>query len=225
MAPPRVVVVVPAWNEESSIANVVAGARFHGANAIVVVDDGSQDATAIRAHAAGAITVSQVNAGYDAALCRGFVEAHKIGAALVVTMDADGQHDPSELPRVIAALDNGAAVVIGVRRKCARWAEGVYCCVARWLWGIQDPLTGLKGYRISIWQAHGGFDHVKSIGTQLAVFAARQGQPIAHVPIDIRTRASGPTRFGTGWRANMKILKAMLRVLLHSSPPLGPPTP
>ena len=94
---------------------MVLGARRH--LPVVVVDDGSTDATAACAEEAGATVVRQVpNQGKGAALREGFRHALAGGAARVITLDADGQHDPSEIPTFLAAFETtGAELIVGKR--------------------------------------------------------------------------------------------------------------
>jgi glycosyltransferase involved in cell wall biosynthesis len=98
----RFVAVVPAHDEERRIGWVVEGARRHVP--VLVIDDGSADATARVARTAGASVVEQrPNQGKGAALRAGFAAALELGAEAVVTLDGDGQHDPSEIPAFLAA--------------------------------------------------------------------------------------------------------------------------
>ena len=110
-----VAVVIPALNEAATIASVVARAKAFGT--VIVVDDGSSDHTAACAAAVGATVVShQRNAGYDGALQSGFVAASSIGAEIVVTLDADGQHDPDMLLQALKPIHDGRVdLVIGQR--------------------------------------------------------------------------------------------------------------
>jgi glycosyltransferase involved in cell wall biosynthesis len=112
---PRIVALIPGYQEGPRIAAVVEGARRY--LPVVVVDDGSTDDTAAEAEAAGAIVlVQRPNAGKGAALRAGFRHALERGADAVVTLDADGQHDPSEIPAFLAAFDaSGAELIIGRR--------------------------------------------------------------------------------------------------------------
>ena len=98
-----VLALIPGYQEGPRIATVVEGARAH--LPVVVVDDGSTDDTAAQAEGAGAIVLRQVpNAGKGAALRAGFRYALEHGADAVVTLDADGQHDPAEIPLFLAAF-------------------------------------------------------------------------------------------------------------------------
>ena len=100
----RILALIPGYQEGPRIAAVVAGARLH--LPVIVVDDGSTDDTAAQAEAAGATVLRQVpNRGKGAVLRAGFRYALERGAEAVVTLDADGQHDPSEIPAFIGAFE------------------------------------------------------------------------------------------------------------------------
>ena len=110
-----ILALIPGYQEGPRIATVVEGARAF--LPVVVVDDGSTDDTAAVAEAAGATVLHQVpNAGTGAALRAGFRYALEQGAAAVVTLDADGQHDPAEIPLFLAAFEaSRPALVVGRR--------------------------------------------------------------------------------------------------------------
>ncbi|MCW3998715.1 MAG: glycosyltransferase family 2 protein [Candidatus Bathyarchaeota archaeon] len=111
-----VVVGIPAFNEERTIAKVVLGAQKH-ANIVVVCDDGSADSTPEIAERLGAIVIRHYkNLGYGAALQSLFKRARDLKADVLVTLDSDGQHDPSEIPRLVKPIEAGVAeVVLGSR--------------------------------------------------------------------------------------------------------------
>src|SRR6185295_6626585 len=101
-----ILALIPAHDEGPRVGAVVEIARR--ALPVVVVDDGSSDDTADRAEAAGSTVIRQApNAGKGAALRTGFRHALEAGAPAVVTLDADGQHDPAEIPRFLAAFEAG----------------------------------------------------------------------------------------------------------------------
>src|ERR1700724_4193590 len=98
----RVVAVIPAFNEASTIAAVVAGVRAH-VDDVIVVDDHSADGTGEAAKRAGAIVLrNAANLGYDGSLNAGFAEAAGRGARILLNLDSDGEHDPADVPRLIA---------------------------------------------------------------------------------------------------------------------------
>jgi glycosyltransferase involved in cell wall biosynthesis len=113
-----VLALIPGYQEGPRIATVVEGARAH--LPVVVVDDGSTDDTAAQAEAAGATVLRQVpNAGKGAALRAGFRYALNHDAEAVVTLDADGQHDPGEIPLFLAAFEATRPELIVGRRDFA----------------------------------------------------------------------------------------------------------
>ena len=111
-----IIAAMPAHNEEGTIAKVVLGAKKH-VDKVVVVDDGSTDSTAELADALGAMVVRhKENRGYGAALRTCFETAKELNADIMVTLDSDGQHDPSYIPDFINAMKTSKAdVVIGSR--------------------------------------------------------------------------------------------------------------
>jgi glycosyltransferase involved in cell wall biosynthesis len=110
------IIVIPAYNEEATVAQVVREA-IQVADRVVVVDDGSRDRTSALASEAGAVVVRHaVNRGLGGALGTGLAAAVKLGADAVVTMDADGQHRAVDARRVFERLDKGDVdFVIGSR--------------------------------------------------------------------------------------------------------------
>jgi glycosyltransferase involved in cell wall biosynthesis len=113
----KTVIVIPSYNEEHVIGAVIAACRGEGFTDILAVDDGSTDATAEMARAAGACVVSHpVNRGVGAATQTGFAAALMMDADEVVTIDADGQHDPKDIARMLQQLRTGGSdIVIGSR--------------------------------------------------------------------------------------------------------------
>lgn len=109
------VVIIPAYNEERHIAQVVAGALQH-VSTVIVVDDGSRDSTSEKAEKSGAqVLRHRVNLGKGAALKTGCDYALQQGASRMVVIDADGQHDPQEIPRFLELLQQKD--IIFARRK------------------------------------------------------------------------------------------------------------
>ena len=113
---PFIVIGVPAYNEEKSIARVIIDAQKFS-DAIVVCDDGSSDLTGAIAERLGAKVVRhERNIGYGAAISSLFKSARELNADVLVTLDADGQHEPKEIPTIVTPIVEGAAdVVIGSR--------------------------------------------------------------------------------------------------------------
>jgi glycosyltransferase involved in cell wall biosynthesis len=208
----RVAIVIPALNEAATIERIVHSASKWGT--CIVVNDGSTDATGELAREAGAMVVLHPeNRGYDAALDTGFRRAAEEGFDVIVTLDADGQHDPGLVRRFLEALHASADLVLGVRSRRARIAEHLFACYTFARWGIRDPLCGLKAYRTKVFRELGHFDSYGSVGTELALFAARRGMHIEQVPFEVRQREDQP-RFGRRFSANYRIMRSLALSLL-----------
>ena len=112
-----VLVIVPALNEAATVASVVTAIRQHLDAEVLVVDDGSSDATASVAASAGAIVLSHpFNLGVGAALRTGFRYAREAGFSVALQIDADGQHEPADAKGMIDLIVDGEAdVVVGSR--------------------------------------------------------------------------------------------------------------
>jgi glycosyltransferase involved in cell wall biosynthesis len=112
----KVVVGMPAYNEEKYIGSLVLQVRQY-AHEVIVVDDGSTDRTSIIARLAGAAVIQhEKNRGYGAAIQRILAESAKLDPDVLVILDADSQHNPQEIPSLIRPISEGFDVVIGSRR-------------------------------------------------------------------------------------------------------------
>ena len=111
-----VIAGIPSYNDESTIAKVIVNSGKH-VGKIVVVDDGSTDDIGIIAEKLGAIVVRHDrNRGKGEALKTVFEKARELGADVLVTLDADAQHEPNDIPKVVRlVLDDVADIVVGAR--------------------------------------------------------------------------------------------------------------
>lgn len=198
--------VIPALNERGTIEGVVRAVKCYGS--VIVVDDGSSDGTGDKAIGEGAVVVThKVTSGYDKALESGFRRALDDGYAFVITLDADGQHPVDRIEEFLVAFDHGAVLVLGVRKQLQRTSERIFALLTRVLWGISDPLCGMKGYSIRLYQERGCFDSYGSIGSELAIASVRRGVNWVEVPVPTVPRVGRP-RFGSVLLANTRIFRA-----------------
>jgi glycosyltransferase involved in cell wall biosynthesis len=187
--------LVPAYQAAASIAAVVHDTVRVVAH-VLVVDDGSSDATAATAEAAGAVVVRQVpNAGKGAALMRGFRVLVEQGFTHAVTLDADGQHLAEEIPRLLEATERAPdAIVVGVRRKegqeiraAARFgnwvADGLMTCLAGR--PLPDTQSGFRVYPLVATVGLGAEGTRYDFETEILFRAARRGLPIVGVPVRV----------------------------------------
>jgi glycosyltransferase involved in cell wall biosynthesis len=187
-----IVAVIPGYNEGPRIGEVVRGAAAH--LPVLVVDDGSRDDTAAQAKAAGATVIEQrPNQGKGAALRAGFRRALSDGADAVLTLDADGQHDPAEIPAFLSAwaAEPRPDLVIGRRNFRAmppiRRLSNVLGGRA-FSWAVGRPIPdNQSGYRLVSTRimeatsdsAEGGFE----FEVEMITTCIRMGGAIAWVPI------------------------------------------
>jgi glycosyltransferase involved in cell wall biosynthesis len=149
---PRVVALIPAYNEAEHVADVVTRTRAY--LPVLVVDDGSRDDTAARAEVAGATVVRQVpNQGKGAALQAGFRWALEQGCAAVIMLDADGQHDPAEIPLFLDAYRARQPDLIIGERSFAQmpFPRNLTNTLGRWMfsWTLgQTVRDNQSGYRL-----------------------------------------------------------------------------
>lgn len=213
MGASRLAIIIPAHNEAKTIAPVLDAAREFGH--LIVVDDGSSDGTdkISRAHGADVVVHAQ-NGGYDRALSSGFARAAESDCELAITIDADGQLPPALIPRFVDALDAGADLVVGIRDHVPRVSEKLFQAMARRLYGLTDPLCGMKAYRMRYYAELGHFDSYRSIGTELMLYVMRKGGRLAEIPVPTRPRA-GKARIGGRLRANWVIGRAAGLALIH----------
>jgi glycosyltransferase involved in cell wall biosynthesis len=154
--------IIPAWNESSTIGPLVTEVRRRVEH-VIVVDDGSSDATGNVAHAAGAeVLVHPFNRGKGAALRTGLSRARRAGFDWGVTLDADGQHSPDEMPLLWRmAADTSATLVVGNRMPSAASMSWLRRATNRWMsrrlsrragQEFPDSQCGFRLLRLDVWE-------------------------------------------------------------------------
>jgi glycosyltransferase involved in cell wall biosynthesis len=230
-------VIVPAWNEREALPGVLAELATSLPHAdVLVVNDGSTDGTADVARASGTAMVLDLplNLGVGGAMRAGYRFAAREGYDAAVQVDADGQHDPADVARVVDSLDQlGADVVIGARfagvgsyavRGPRRWAMQVLSGVLSRIAGARLTDT-TSGFRASNRRAIRLFadeypaeylgDTVESL-----VIACRSGLTVRQVGVEMRPRAGGTPSHNPA-KAALFLGRAMLALVIALSRPLG----
>jgi glycosyltransferase involved in cell wall biosynthesis len=208
-------VVIPAYNEEATIAGVVESVSAY-ASEVIVSSDGSADRTVDVARSAGAIVVDEaVNSGPERATELGFIEALKHEIDILVTFDADGEHLPVYIPEMVKLIQEGSAdVVVGARTKLPRFSEYLFSWYSRLRIGIRDPICGLKAIRSVVYRDIGYFDTVGGITAQFLFQAKKRDYKLVQIPIEVRQRSDIP-RIGDAVTANAKMLRGLFRIILN----------
>lgn len=223
---PELSIVLPAHDEADTVAELVGELRsLYAAAQIIVVDDGSTDNTAEVAIKAGAdhIVTHPYPIGNGAAIKDG---ARAARGATTVFMDADGQHRPQEIGKLLKAMGNDYVMVVGARSRRAhaswgrRLANAVYNMLASWVTGhpIADLTSGFravrsKRFRQFLYLLPNGFSYPTT--STMAFF--RAGFPVRFVPVDVASRA-GATSHIRPMRDGARFLLIILKVATLYSP-------
>ena len=215
IAPDRanVLALLPAHNEQAAIVEVLAGVLRHVDKALVV-DDGSDDATAqLASGVAGVEVVTLARSGKGGALRAGFRRAEEAGFAWVLTLDSDGQHDPDEIPSLLAEAVSGRfQMVVGSRREDLTgmpWLRKATNVFMSWLVSrfagqpIPDSQSGYRLIATALLREVPLTTSNFETESELLVGASRRGYAIGSVPVRTIYRQGGQSHIRKGvdtWR-------------------------
>ena len=224
-------IVIPAYNEEPTVAGVIeeipreaAGTKLE----VIVVVDGARDATASKAAGAGALVCDvPVNRGQGAALKLGYWLARARGAKVIATIDADGQYEPEELGRVVEPiLANKADFVSGSRRLGAEMTTDRVRHLGVLVFGalisvlvrhrITDPACGIRAMRSEV-TADVVLEQPQYQASELMISAALHGYRLAEVPTTMRDRGvhATATKKGGNFGYGVRFARAALRTWMR----------
>ena len=236
----RLLIILPAWNEQDALPGVLDELRAALPHAgVLVVNDGSTDQTSVVARRSGAMVLDlPLNLGVGGAMRAGYKFAARNDYDVAVQLDADGQHQPEDVPRLVATLtDEGADVVIGARfagagtydvRGPRRWAMRLLSVslsrVAKTR--LTDTTSGFKASNrraITLFASDYPAEYLGDTIESL-VIASRAGLTIRQVGVDMRPRQAGtPSHNPT--KAALFLGRAVLALVVALSRPAAPAAP
>jgi glycosyltransferase involved in cell wall biosynthesis len=231
-AKPFVAVGIPAFNEETMIAQIVSEAQKY-ADAVLVCDDGSSDMTGAIAKRLGAYVVRhRRNLGYGASIKSLFKSALELNADVLVTLDADGQHNPEEIPNVVKPIAQGLAdLVIGSRfiDTCGSKEMPFYRRLGAQLItrlvngssknGISDAQSGFRAYNRQALKRLSPFEDGMGASVEILLKASKQDLKICEVPstckyhnCDVATSTEHPLTHG------ISVIMSIVRFIVEEKP-------
>jgi len=190
----KVLAAIPCYNTELHITDIISQTKKY-VDQVIVIDDGSHDNTAEIARAAGALVISHgENKGYGGAIKSCFREAKANSADILVTIDGDGQHEPDEIPRLLAPiLQDEADVVIGSRflsktDDMPRYRKlGIGIITNLWNFGskvrVSDSQSGFRAYRKEVFENIILLDKGMSVSIEILEKIRGKGFSVKEVPI------------------------------------------
>ncbi len=222
----RTVAIIPAYNEERFIGSVVLQTRSL-VDMVIVVDDGSTDATAEIAQAAGALVLRhKQNQGKGKALRTGLQAARRLNPQAVVLLDGDGQHLPSEIPLVLAPVRAGEAdMVVGSRYlngnsrvpRIRVWGHRFFNFLSNRTSGVHltDSQNGFRAFSGQVLNALDFRSNGFSVESEMQLLAQQHGWRVKEVPVTV-LYADKPKR--SAWVQGLMVLDGILRFIGQHRP-------
>jgi len=225
---PKIIAAIPCFNEERCIGSVVLKTKKF-VSSVIVIDDGSTDATAEVAEAAGAsVHQHDRNRGYGAAIRSALEKGKQLGADVLVIVDGDGQHDPKDIPKLVKPLIDGEAdVVIGSRflgqgKKppfYRRVGQRVLTTVTNVGSGqkVSDSQSGFRAYSAKALNALNLAEDGMSVSSEIQFAIGKSGLKVKEVPIDVTYEGKAkrsPVEHGISVLSRVLVLFSLRQPLL-----------
>lgn len=201
----KLIAVIPAYNEENNIANIIKKTKKY-VDEVIVVDDGSQDKTYQKAKNANLVLKHIINMGKGLALKTGIEAAIKRKANLIVTLDADGQHNPEDIPELVKTLTkNNLDIVIGCREfdKHMPIVQRTGNLIINKIFtsffkiNIKDTQSGFRVFKASVYQKIKWLASSYSVETEMLIKVGKNNLNYKEIPIKTvyQDRYKGTTIF------------------------------
>ncbi len=227
MVAEKVAIVIPALNEEAAIHQLLTELPQDFAQWVIVVDNGSTDATAAVAQKSGAIVINEPVRGYGRACLKGFKTACSLDAEIVIFMDGDGSDDPNDLPMMLRPISEGRAdFVIGSRisERAERGAVPAQARLGNWLvsrmirllYGVRlHDIGSFRVVRRSLLETIDMHEMTFGWPVEMLVKAAQAHYRILELPIHYRHRSHGRSKVAGTISGSIKAAYYMLSTTLR----------
>ena len=222
----KIYIVIPAFNEESIIQDVIREIQGAGYENIIVVDDGSGDNTQKKAQDVGAIALKhKINRGYGAAVKTGIEAAKLLGADIVITIDGDGQHDPKNIENLVnPILKENFDVVLGTRlknpkgmpfyKKLQNWIANIITWYLFGLW-VSDSQSGFRAYSKNAMEKintrYDRYEYASEVIREIYIYKLK----FTEIPIQVRYTeySMGKEQKQNIWNGTKTIYKMILKLI------------
>lgn len=209
----KIWIVIPVYNEEKTIKEVVEKVYSYIKNIIIVDDCSTDNSEKILDKLPIIIIKNTKNQGYVKTLEKGIITSFKNGADYAITFDSDGQHKASDLKKFISIIEKSKPdLILGKRSFKNRFMEEVFGLYSRLRFGFSDPLCGMRAYKKDLFNKYGYLEKRYSIATELTFKAIKDGASFFEVPIMSEKRQT-QSRFANNIKGNILEFKAFLNIL------------
>jgi len=219
----KLIVFLPAYNESAHISSVITESRRF-TDSVVVIDDGSTDDTIVVAQSSSAVVLlNNKNCGYGFTIQRILQEARSNNIVTLVILDADGQHSPADIPRLVEAVEDGYDLVIGCRagrdvpgyRRIGGTILSVFTFALSGRW-VRDSQCGFRAYSYRAVDLIRPKENGMAVSSEIVALAAWASLKIMEVPISVKYLEDSSTHnpvkqgFYTLWRLVVMIARKRL---------------
>jgi glycosyltransferase involved in cell wall biosynthesis len=229
---PFIIACIPAYNEERTIAQVIIKTMKH-VDKVIVCDDGSKDMTGEIAMRLGAEVIYHQNKnGYGASLKSLFSRARELDADVMVTLDADGQHNPSEIPLLVKPVLNGKADVVvgsrflgdsGRRNSVPRYRRVGIKMITRLTDatsknGVGDAQSGFRAYGRKALEGLRLNENGMGVSVEVLMKAKKQGLTVVEVPTSCNYHGTEKTSTHNPLRHGISVVMSIVRLVVEDRP-------
>lgn len=204
----RLAALIPAFNESKTIGKVVSATKKFCD--VYVVDDHSTDDTYLQAELNGGCVIKNIGPnGYENALGFGYSKVSRMDYDFIITLDADGQHDPNYINSFLKhlTLENNISIIIAQRDRLPRLTEKFFSKITGKIFNIKDAFSGYKCYRVKHFLNYNFSDHHLT-GLNFLNLALAKNKNVITFDIKINDRSDQP-RFGSSLISNIILTRSI----------------